>query len=189
MSKWMFLLAVLAPLLAGAEPAWRWVDADGVTHYSDRPVPGAEQVELQTSAPRTPIVASTSRAVTPAPGPEPAAATPRYTRFDIVSPTQQETLWNIGTTLDVQVAVAPQLLPGHHLDVTLDGQRQRVAASGSSLTLTEVYRGIHTVQAVIVDAQDAVVLRSAPVEFMVQQTSIQNPSNPNRPARPTPTPN
>lgn len=187
----MILLAALAPMLAGAEPAWRWVDTDGVVHYSDRPVPGAEEVELPTSARRTSPVASSSTARATAPPAATAAATSQiYTRFDIVSPAQQETLWNLGGTLNVQVAIEPQLFPGHRLDVTLDGQRQRVLASGTTLTLTEIYRGIHTVQAVIVDLSDSVVLRSNPVEFMVQQTSLQNPNNPNSPRnRPPPSGN
>lgn len=191
----MILLAALAPMLASA--AWRWVDANGIVHYSDRPAPGAVEVELPTSArSTTPVASSASTTRTAATASAPVAAPTSattgqpYTRFDVVSPTQQQTLWNLGGTLNVQVAVEPALLPGHRLDVTLDGQRQRVLATGTTLTLTEVYRGIHTVQAVIVDLSDSVVLRSNPVEFMVQQTSLQNPNNPNSPRnRPPPSGN
>ena len=186
----MILLAALAPMLAGAEPAWRWVDANGVVHYSDRPVPGAVEVDLPTSARGTSVVATTSsRAAAPAQAPQAAQSSQPYTRLDIVSPTQQETLWNIGATLDVQVAVEPQLQPGHQLDIVYDGERRRLVGTGTTLTLEEVYRGIHTIQAVIVDLSDTIVLRSAPVEFMVQQTSLRNPNNPNSPFnRPNPPP-
>lgn len=177
MSKCLVLLSALATTVASAAPAWRWVDADGTVHYSDRPVPGATQVELPTTA-RPTTAARTSQ-----PGAQPAAATPEagpaYTRFDIVSPAQQETLWNTGGTVTVQVEVQPGLQQGHRLDLMYDGERLNLLASGSSFTLTEVFRGIHTVQAVIVDGSNNVLLRSLPVQFMVQQTSLQNPNNPN----------
>ena len=42
------LTAVALILLAGVAlaQAYRWVDKDGVVHYSDRPEPGAEEVQL-----------------------------------------------------------------------------------------------------------------------------------------------
>ena len=32
---------------ASAGDVWKWVDAKGVTHYSDQPVPGATKVEVR----------------------------------------------------------------------------------------------------------------------------------------------
>ena len=39
------ILAVSLALAAHAEDIWKWVDAQGVVHYSDRPVPGAVLVK------------------------------------------------------------------------------------------------------------------------------------------------
>ena len=38
--------ALLAASLALAEGAWKWTDDDGVVHYSDVPVEGAEPVNI-----------------------------------------------------------------------------------------------------------------------------------------------
>ena len=58
-----------------------------------------------------------------------------------------------------------------------DGERQSASpASDLSFSLSEVYRGLHTVQAVILDSSNTPVLESLPVQFMVQQTSILNPA-------------
>jgi len=179
MSKCLVLLSALATTVASAAPAWRWVDTNGTVHYSDRPVPGATQVELPTTARPATAARSTQPGVTQAPQPQETA--PAYTRFDIVSPSQQETLWNTGGTVTVQVEVQPGLQQGHRLDLMYDGERQNLLATGSSFTLNEVFRGIHTIQAVIVDGSNNVLLRSLPVQFMVQQTSLQNPNNPNSP--------
>ena len=101
--------------------------------------------------------------------------------FNVVSPGQQETLWNIQGNLNVQVELSPALQSGHRLDAYLDGERIVLGATGSQFTLSNVFRGLHTLQAVIVDQSGEEVLRSLAVTFMVQQTSIQNPNNPNRP--------
>ena len=186
MRKWLILLSLWS-LCASAAPVWTWVDADGTVHYSDRPVPGARQIELPEFG---------SRAATPSP---PAAARPavqppaeerseraeqRYRTFQIVSPTQQETLWNIGGELQVSLVLEPPLQQGHTIDVYLDGERRNLNTTSLQFTVPEVFRGTHTLQAAIIDSRGQVVLRSLPVQFMVMQTSILNPNNPNRPVRP-----
>src|SRR5688572_30503757 len=107
MRKWLILFSALSGTAASAAPAWTWVDADGTVHYSDRPVPGARQVELSGAqgfgAARTNAPRATGEA-------GPTASTP-YQRIEILSPAEQETLWNIGTALPVQVSFQPALQP------------------------------------------------------------------------------
>lgn len=47
------LALALAPLTAQAD-VYRWVDATGEEHYSDRPVEGAELIRMTTPRPATP---------------------------------------------------------------------------------------------------------------------------------------
>lgn len=166
-----------------AGPAWRWVDADGTVHYSDRPVPGAVEVYLpDPSTPRPPPQRSTASqtGTAPASGTVPLGESAQYTRLAITSPQPQETLWNLGGTLTVEVAVAPRVQAGHRLALVYDGAQLPVPpSSGTTFTITEVYRGQHTVQAVVLDSSNTPVLRSAPVQFMVQQTSLLNPNRSN----------
>ncbi len=58
-----------------------------------------------------------------------------YQTIEIMSPADQETLWNIGTALPVQVRFQPALLPGHRYDVLLDGQRRNVNTVSPRVTL------------------------------------------------------
>jgi len=176
MRKWLILLSALSGTVASAAPAWTWVDAAGTVHYSDRPVPGATQVELSGAqligtpardrAPRTTDQAESGSGTAPA-----------YQTIEIMSPAAQETLWNIGTALPVQVRVQPTLLPGHRYDVLLDGQRRNVNTVSPRVTLADVFRGTHTVQIVVFDPQGTEVMRSETRTFFVQQTSTQNPNS------------
>src|SRR5690554_5899686 len=141
MRKCLVLLIGLVSAAVSGAPVWKWVDETGQVHYSDRPVDGAEQIELAgaqgfppltTSLPRVTEQRQTTRTQ--------AAPTERYRRFDVVSPAQQETLWNIGSVLEVQVALEPALQDGHHLDVYLDGQHRDLNSTSASFSVPEVFR-------------------------------------------------
>jgi hypothetical protein len=182
MPKWLILLSTLLVTPVSGAPAWTWVDANGTVHFSDTPVPGARQIELTGAqgfgAPPPPAPAS---AAPTGPGPT-SQSTPRpaspYRTITIVSPASQETLWNIGGNLNVQVAIEPRLQPGHRLDLLIDGQRRNLNATGTQLSIPEVFRGVHTLLALVVDARGTEIARSPPTSFIVQQTSTQNPNAP-----------
>src|SRR5512143_1892034 len=105
MHKWLILLSTLLVTAASGTPAWTWVDADGQVHFSDRPVPGARQVELS-GAQGFGAPAARPAAATPAAAQStPAAAQAPYRAINIASPTEQQVLWNIGTMLTVQIEI------------------------------------------------------------------------------------
>jgi Domain of unknown function (DUF4124) len=179
-NKWLIIASMIWVNAVGA-PVYTWTDADGQVHYSDRPVPGAKEVELQTYTPAA-APATTAQAQSAATPRSPAAPSPGYTAFNVISPAQQETLWNLEGTLNVQLDLEPALQKGHRIGVYLDGKLIDLDSSSLQFTLPEVYRGIHSLQAVVLDGNGMEVLRSLAVTFMVQQTSVLNPNNPN--ARP-----
>ena len=191
MGKWLIVLPMLYAATLAAEPAWTWVDANGRRHYSDRPVEGATRVELlgaqsfQSGQPAPP-----TRATRDATTPSTSTAADGYRSFTISSPTNEETLWNLGGILNVTVGIEPALQPGHRMDAYLDGQRVVIAALSQQFTISEVERGLHTLYAVIRDASGRELRRSPEVTFMVQQTSVQSPpTGPTvRPPPPRPTP-
>ncbi|HEY3515922.1 MAG TPA: DUF4124 domain-containing protein [Gammaproteobacteria bacterium] len=175
MRKWLILLSALSGTAASAAPAWTWVDAEGTRHYSDRPVPGAEQVEL---AGAQAFGSSRANRATRTTGQGDAAGVPGapYQSIEVVSPAEQETLWNIGTNLPVQVRFQPALQPGHRYDLLLDGQRRNVNTASPRVTLPDVFRGEHSLQVVVIDSAGTEVMRSSARVFFVQQTSTLNPN-------------
>ena len=167
------LLGLLAAGSALAQ-AYTWTDADGVVHYSDRPQPGAEEVDLgQYKAPqgnslaRKPLPRRSSEADVDAPG------SFSYDSLAVASPAAEETLWNIGAVLNVSLALSPGLQSGHQVRVYFDGTP--LEAAGLSFQLQGVYRGEHNLQAEVVDEAGTVLIRSQPSRFYVQQTSVLRP--------------
>jgi hypothetical protein len=65
MRLWIGMGLLLAGATAVAE-TYRWVDADGKVHYSDRPVQGAQEIKVQVSgdAPEPPASATTPEEAT-----------------------------------------------------------------------------------------------------------------------------
>jgi hypothetical protein len=177
MGKWLIVLPMLYATALAAAPAWTWVDENGQRHFSDRPVEGAQQIELAGAQGFTP---TPLRAQQGPPGAEsntvPGQSDVGYTTFNIVNPAHQETLWNIGGILPVQLSIEPGLQAGHRLDAYLDGERIIIGSTSPQFSVPNVFRGLHTLQAAIMDSSGREVLRSLTVTIMVQQTSVQTPN-------------
>jgi hypothetical protein len=170
------IIGFTAMLLSGgivAEEAYRWVDEAGVVHYSDRPEPGAEAIDLPTYEPKpgsstTTPASSRSRGGASQSG---DAAEPfGYTSLTVASPASEETLWNIEGVLNVSLSLQPGLRSGHRLQVYFDGTPQTV--TGTSFQLEGVYRGQHNLQAEVIDQSGNLMIRSEPSRFYVQQNAI-----------------
>ena len=114
-----FLLLGVALAAGAATEVWRWKDANGVVHYSDSPVPGAEKVQLDQPAPATGATARpTAPAAPPAPASEPEPRV-RYTRCLVTAPTNDQN-FRLGETISGAVTIEPELQPGHRIVVNLN---------------------------------------------------------------------
>ncbi len=174
----LFVLLALALGSADVYPAdvYRWVDADGQAHYSDRPERGAERITITVSPPgSSPASNGSPNVSTQARDDESPAPITGYQSLTITSPTQEQVLWNIEGQLDVAAEVQPELQPGHALRFHLDG-RMTLAEPGATLTrFSEVFRGEHTLQVDAVDGSGRVLISSPTSRFFVRQTAIPKP--------------
>ena len=171
------ICAVLAASVVMAQ-AYRWVDENGVVHFSDRPVEGAESIVLPNDGTRQrPQTAATSFASASSATAEQADSTPavfRYESIEVVAPAPEETLWNIEGVLNVSMRLVPALRQGDQIRVIFDGQ-ERLVTNSTSLTIDEVYRGVHNIQVEVIDSTGRLMARSLPKRFYVQQNSIAGP--------------
>ena len=152
-----------------AQEAYRWVDEDGVVHYSDRPHEGAEVVQLPSPNVATLRVPKPSARSADDEG-QADEQDSGYTSIEIVSPQAEETLWNIEGVLNVSVALRPGLRPSHQVRAYFDGEMQPV--NGTNFQIQEVWRGVHNIQVEVVDATGKVMIRSQPSRFYVQQNTV-----------------
>jgi hypothetical protein len=170
-------MCLAAPLVLAAT-VYKWVDENGVVHYSDQPHPNAEKVHVES--------AQTYKAGT-SPNTEsygaPSAPPPQegYAGCAVSSPADDESLTNV-ESVTIAVRTDPALRPGDQIYILIDGAlANNGAATGNSYTLSPVERGTHTVQAVVKNSNGGLMCQSPGITFHVHLPSIQNPVNPIRP--------
>lgn len=170
-------LCLAAPLTVAAAPVYRWVDGDGVTHYSDRlpddPGVVATREDIgSTRAPEQPAAAIRSaRAEAAAARTDAAeAAAASYDRVTLVSPANGTTASAFDGALDVILDVQPPIAAEHALRLYIDGFRVTVTPA-PTIQLAGIAPGTHTLFAEIIDAGGRLVARSATNRFTVRATS------------------
>ncbi len=172
------IAALLVTTLAFADGAWKWTDDNGVIHYSDVPVDGAEKVNIAeynratgANLSRNTSPSSNTNTNTNTDTDTESATAPGYTSIDITSPAAEETLWNVEGQVTVSVSVSPGLQSGHQIRAYFDGQVQ--AVQGTTFTIDEVYRGVHNLQVEVIDGSGKLMIRSQPNRFYVQQNTVR----------------
>jgi hypothetical protein len=164
--------------LSLATTLYRWVDAQGVVHYSDTPHEGAQVIQLQgaqtyhgtSAAPATPGAAAAA---------QPAKKSEAYDSCAITTPAPDSALY-APDSVGVTVEVSPGLREGDQLTVQVDG-RQLQSNGGQSFVIAEPERGDHSVSAQVRSADGAMLCNASPVTFSVTRPSVNSPNNPVKP--------
>ena len=164
-----------AVAFAAAPTVYKWVDENGITHYSDQPHQSAAKVDVQKQAP---VGSVATQAPATANSTAEAASAPVYSSCRIVSPTPDEVFLNtfsVMTRLDIE----PFLRGGDQVVISLDGKPVDGLPRGSNqFMLSQIDRGTHSVQAVIRDSDGKTVCSSDSVTFHVRQPSLLAPQRP-----------
>jgi|SRR6185503_12055942 len=180
-AKLLTLLPLTLSLLSGAAVAatvYKWVDAQGITHYSDQPHPEAQAIEVQPkNTVSTPPVAASTSTGTPA---NAAAGIPYQCR--IIRPENEEVFLNT-STVSARLLLEPELVAGDQIAIAVDGKRLTGQPSmGTEFLLTEMERGSHSLMFVVFDRTGKKELCTTPsITFHVRQPSTQAPVRATRP--------
>jgi len=176
----LFILSLTGVLLAapiGAQVIYKWYDASGQPHFSDVPREGAEEIYVASPQVYTPVSVNRAVATSPeAPAKEDGKSSePSYSNLSITSPSAEETIWNTGGTISVNLALQPALTAGHTIRLLLDGrQKQQLGPGVTSTQLSGVERGTHQLQAQVVTPGGQIVQSAPAVTFYYKQASVQN---------------
>jgi hypothetical protein len=169
----------LACSVALATTIYKWVDEDGIVHYSDQPHPNAQKVQLQSAQTYRSSEAGAGQGGGP-PAPPPPASPAAYQGCAIAQPANDQTLANVDS-LTILVRTDPALHAGDQVFLVLDGQAlNRGAPTGSQFLLSPVDRGTHTLQAIVRNSDGGFMCQTPEVTFIVHQSSVLGPANPQR---------
>jgi hypothetical protein len=177
---WLVLLTgstggALADNSGDSTTLYRWVDAQGVTHFSDTPQPGAEKMQV---APAQTFSAAPVTASQSAQQPSPGAGA--YQSCDIVMPTAEQSFY-APESVGVFVRLVPALREGDLLSVSLDGMPLNpTGGDARTFMIPNPDRGAHTARAEVRDAAGHTLCSSTAVTFYVQRPSLLSPRSPAR---------
>jgi hypothetical protein len=170
---WLLALALMPVLAVAGTTVYRWVDAQGVVHYSDQPHQGARRVQPGTL---TVLDFKVSPGVS-----DKTLSLARRTagglayRVRILAPAPGSTLWPINYKLRVRVQVTPPLQPGAALlQYRYDGKNVGRPTTYTRIELNKVYRGTHTLEVIVMGPRGKTEGRAGST-FYVRQHSMLHP--------------
>lgn len=167
----LLLLLTALPSLLMAAQVYRYTDAQGVVHYTDKP-------PSKDAAPTTlpPIQTfKSSAAAKEIQAIEKKAAVKNFS-LSIESPTPDQNYREPNPDVSVSVRVMPGLVGGHGLLYYVDGTLQNEAPSFSTqYTVQGLERGSHTIDVALVNAKREEQARSSVTVHVKQPSAIAKP--------------
>lgn len=167
------LLPLLIALPAAAQ-IYKYTDANGNTAYSNQPPAGtrAQVVELP------PLNSVDSQRIPAAPQPAPSASPAQtqvaYPTLELTDLPQDEALRANNGTFTVGVAIKPRLMPGHLLQLVVDGNLYGQPGNVPRLQVVNIDRGEHSFAVAVLDKGD-IIQQSPTITLTVQRVHVGKP--------------
>jgi hypothetical protein len=168
----------LVPFAAQALVVYKWTDAQGVVHFSDQPVPGAEKVQTSSAPEHAGILGQTAAASPGAPQAKPKTdRTLSTVKIAIASPAPEQTFTG-GETVPVSLSTDGDLKTSWTVAWTLNGAAvPGQSPTATSFTLTDLPRGVYTIEATVTDAATGESKAADPVTFNIMRPSVLSPQH------------
>jgi hypothetical protein len=166
-------LLAQAPSIGVAAVVYKWTDADGVVHFSDQPVPGAEKV-LTSNAPSGLTVGPTGQQPAKPPTTREKSQFP-YSVLTITTPSAEQTF--VDEPVPVHLEMEPELAGGHQITWLLNGKPLDEPPSATAFSLNQLPRGAYVLSAKITDPKTLEFQNADSVTFYVQQPSLLMPQH------------
>jgi hypothetical protein len=176
MHPWKSWLALgLAASAVQAAVIYKWVDPDGVVHYSDQASPGAEKIYTSSST------SAAGAATRPSGSPQAQQQSPQasglgYSEFAITAPTGDQTFFGDDVVF-VNLNLVPSLRGNHGIIWHLNGKQLDAPPNPVAFALPHLDRGTYTIAATVTDQNTGEAQSSNSVTFFVRQPSALSPQH------------
>lgn len=150
---------------------YKWTDNAGNVHFSDKPHPGADKVDLppvQTFSP-PPALPSPDTGVKPEPAIEDQK--PDY-HISITNPANEATIRDNQGRVGVALEIQPRLNPGDKVQILFNGTPIGEPQTTTVFQLSDINRGAHTIAAQIVSPDGKTVSQSDPITIYMHRPRV-----------------
>jgi hypothetical protein len=164
MKKYWIFLGVFIVINSLQAQIFKWTDSSGDVHFSDKPHPGAEEIEL-------PQVQTYSTSTAPVgdkvPDPIADPSEGAYEKISILQPEDQATIRNTEGYVSIIAELQPPLRKGDKIQVIFDGAPLGKPQPTSVIALRGINRGSHTFAVQVLDSSKKVLNTSEPVTIFM----------------------
>jgi Domain of unknown function (DUF4124) len=170
------VLGLLTAVTAQSAVIYKWIDANGVVHYSDQPVPGAEKI-ITAGKSSLNSYSGTGSTANGQPA-KPGTATPVQAAITILSPQPEQNFFNdeaINVSLSVTTLTPDQSVTWHLNGKELTDQ----TPSTTQFVLPNPGRGTFAIAATITNQATGDVQSTPSVTFYVHEPSLLSPQHRN----------
>lgn len=171
--RFIFAMLALSVAMNASAAVYKWKQPDGSVVYSDRPptenaapadLPGLQEIKM----PPPPPPSSSDNAAT---NQSEQSQEHTYNSINITQPADGAAFRNNAGVVTVKLDIEPVLQAGDVVDIILDGKEIGQGTS-STLSLSNVDRGTHKIQAIVKNDQGDTLISSDTITFTLQRTSI-----------------
>ena len=164
------LLILTVPISMHAE-IYSWTDATGNMVFSDQPQSNATVVQLPAEQVYSSNISENNQ-------PDDnqgivknsfANDSPKYTRINLLSPSDEATIRDNNGIVTVNLELAPHLISGDQIAIVLDGHQLGQLQTITSFNLTNLDRGEHQLQINILNKNGQLVGSSQSVQFYMHR--------------------
>ena len=158
------------PALAATTTIHRWVDAQGVVHFSDQPTgaPGSETITVATPAKTQSVAPQPSTSSTPTA----TSQTAPVGSIRLVSPANDTQVRENTGRVAIEAEINPLPTDGYYLKVLLDGAVVQQVADSMQTELVNVDRGTHQLELQLLDKNGKLLASSGTSTFHLMRISV-----------------
>lgn len=174
--KYLFLLLSLCSLTLQAsdvDEVYRWIDKNGVLHYSDKQINGAEKIRINVAPSNKVNTPPPSDSATPTkPMPVAEKSNTKY-QANISSPEHDSTIFDNNGNISVVTDITPAFEDGQTLQLLVDGTPVGEKHQSTTLLATNMDRGSHSLQVQLIDKNGKIIASSQIITVHLRRASAR----------------
>lgn len=172
MNKLVLFVSLMLTFCSSFGQVYKWTDSQGVVHFSDKPHEGAVKLKIQDTQTFKPPVSQTGGEPTNKEEESTQGEDHKYTKIEIVQPTNEATIRNNQGFVVVAVHLEPDLSPGDNLQMVFDGAPLGDPQPNLLFQLNGIYRGTHTMAVQVLNANGDVLGTSDPITIYMHRPRV-----------------
>ena len=162
----LILFITLILLIPVSAEVYRTTDENGNVIFTDKPSPGAEEIEIDEVQTVSPPPVRDFRYTPPK-----KKGKSNYKKAEITTPKNDDVITGGTGNVSVSISLEPALQDTDRIVLYMDGEKQSDSSS-TSFELSNLDRGTHTIKVDIINKGGKVLKSSSPVSFTVQRPSV-----------------